>query len=413
MNTIHKRRSSSSENRERISCRTGIETDSVFGNTYNNELRNTIGNSCDTNFSNACDNNLHNACDNRFCDGHDQIELSNTCDSILGDNIANSNASETRQSSCENGHGNACNSKLSNSFQKRFGKACRGVLWKATKNDGLTKATHNKGLDKDTYNVKLKHLSESTQNDLKKLRETFEHKWGNVSDSLLDNAAHAFNQENLDSNKPSESCDNRHGNNCRNLNVAMHVGDPISSVGHNGFGNACHKLDSSRSNATHSGFDNACHGLNLNQHADNMVRNACQYGAAERERCDNIKPVKTINIDPGDILDVLQSDISDFNLDLLKDMSQFKSFHPMGGRNSYSSTGTVTSCRENVKFENDVLEAESIQKGAGFPLREYYTPADSYHTQPVFPGNMRIIDQTGTTFNDKTAGGGRIQDSAN
>ena len=373
----------------------------IYDNEQSNGSENGLSNSRDSNFNNACNNKLQNDFDNRLSDYHDQNELSNACDSILGDNIVNtSNTSDTRLSAFQDVNGMTGDNKHGVSGRKRFGKACHEFLWKATKHD----RPHNKSLDKEANDIKLKQLSETTQNELKKLSETFEDKWGNVSDSLLDNAGNACNDENLDSNKNGNLCDNRHGNNCENLFVATHVGESLNEVRHNGFGNTCDTLNGSvKCNNTHSRFNNACHKLSLNQDAD-MLQNACQFGAVDR--CDNIKPVKNVNVEPGDILDVLQSDnINDFNLDLLKDMSQYKFSPAVGGRNTYSSSGTLGSCHENVGLENHATtEAGSIQKGAGFPFGDYYTQVSSYHTQPVFPSNMRAVGPNGTTFNDKTAG---------
>lgn len=378
----------------------------VYSNEQSNSSENGLSNSCDSYLSNVCSKKHLNISDNRLSNNHDQNELGNACDSIHGDNSVNrDNTSDTRLSAFQNVNGTTGNNKKIVSGNKKFGKACHEFLWKA-KHDRPC----NKRLDRETNDIKLKQLSETTQIELKKLSETFEGKWGNVSDSMLDKAGNTCND--LESNKNGNLCDNQQGNNCENLFVATHVDGSLNEVGHNGFGNTRDTLNNNLAcNTTHSGFNKTCHKLSLNQDAD-LLRNACQYGAVDR--CDNIKPVKNVNVEPGDILDVLQSDnINDFNLDLLKDMSQYKSSHLMGGHNTYLSSGTLGSSHENVGLENHVTQEEgSTHKGAGFPFGDYYTPVSSYHTQPVFPSNIGAVGPPGTTFNDKTAGQGRIQGSA-
>ena len=373
----HGHQSNTSENRH--------QSNSSENGHQSNTGENGFSDSCDSNFSNACNNKLQNISDNRISETHDQIELSNTCDSILGNNMVNkSDTSEPRHSPFQAIDGIAAsNEYVSN--HKRIGKACRQFLWKATRHD---RPYNLKSHDIDVNNMNLKQLSETTKSELKKLSATFEGKWGNVSDSLFDNAANGCNDQNLDSNKTGHLCDNRHSNNSGNVFVATHAGESSNHVGGNGFGNACNTLNNNLTcNTTQSGFNNACHKLSFNHDAD-VSRNVCHFGA--EDRCDNNKSVKNVNIEPGDILDALHSDnISDFNLDLLKDMSQNKASTSLDGHNSYSSNGNLLSCYKDVELENHVTpETGLTQKGAGFHYRNYYTALNNYDTQPVFPSNM-------------------------
>lgn len=126
--------------------------------------------------------------------------------------------------------------------------------------------------------------------------------------------------------------------------------------------------------------------------------NAYQNGAGER--CDS---VKNVDIDSGDILNnAFQNDISDFNLDLLKGMSQPKTFSSIEGISSYPAAETLTSsCQASMS----ISESDSTQTGPVFPFRGYYSSSnEGFLPQPVFPCSAKISN-AGTTFSGKISSG--------
>lgn len=222
-----------------------------------------------------------------------------------------------------------------------------------------------------------------TQNKLKELSEAFKNKWGNAYDISLDNACRKSYQDRLNSNKSCNVCDNKLNNSHPILDLDKHNSNNLNSF-------------------CHSGLRISGQKCSLNRHASNTVCNPCQNGAGER--CDN---VKSVDIKPGDILDVLHGGFTDFNLDLLKDMSQFKNYSTVGGQNSHSAAQTLTSCQTSVNIAA-AIESEDTQTGAVFPFREYYSSSENYQTQPVFPGDASIKDDVESTCHGETALGAKF-----
>ena len=119
--------------------------------------------------------------------------------------------------------------------------------------------------------------------------------------------------------------------------------------------------------------------------------NICQNGAGERGDGD-----KFADIDSGDILDILQSDISDYSLDLLKSMSQPRTITSIRGMDLYPVDETLTpSCQTRTC----VTDTSTTQAGTISSFRGYFSSHGSFQTQPVFPSNARLA--SGTTFKEE------------
>ena len=154
---------------------------------------------------------------------------------------------------------------------------------------------------------------------------------------------------------------------------------------------------------------NAC--LNHSGENRNEIVKTCQNGAGA-ESCD---AERFADVESGDILDIFQSDITDYSLDLLnpvahrmakpqwsfghsecdrdRGMSQSRTVSSGGGMNYFPLEELITpTCQSRVCM----TDSGATQVGTTSSSGGYYSTHGSFQSQPVFPSISRVA--SGTTF---------------